>query len=227
MIPLKHTASALGMVGYTPPVEPPIDPGPLPPASPYVLDYHMLSPADGQPVAARTLEMPASSTADYYNIDGLTDFCPYDLTTMGALGNAIANDPTKGRYVWFISADHPADGSGEEGGWHYDGTHCYAGFSNDPVIPPEPSTMRAIYSGQQTSMPGISTGYMARQFQARLIYNPDDPTTPFWIYGEGMGSGSIVDPPTNSLNCLLTNARILMGKLPLFPFRTNAPDSSA
>src|SRR6185437_10191069 len=69
------------------------------------------SPVSGQAPAARTIDKPASSTADYFHTDGLADFRAWDLLNWGSPGAAIA--AAKGyRYVVFLSCDHPANGSG-------------------------------------------------------------------------------------------------------------------
>lgn len=144
-----------------------------------------LSPADGAAVSTRTLDRPASSTADYYLMDGLTDFRPWDLTQWGTPGNNIAT--AKGyRYLWLISCDHNGNGSGTEGGWAYDSALVYAAFSNDPHVFPEASTMRAIvpYTFTISGETGTFQG-----FQCWPVYNPDDATNPFYLYMEGGRQG--------------------------------------
>ena len=143
------------------------------------------SPADGQAESTRTVDKPASSTADYYHMDGLTDFRPWDLLNWGSPGAAIAS--AKGfRYLWLISADHPCTGSGAEGGWGNDSVQVYAGFSNDPHIFPDPSTLRAIVpiSFAITGETGTFGG-----FQCWPVYNPDDATNPFYLYMQGGRQG--------------------------------------
>jgi hypothetical protein len=158
-------------------------------------------------VSTRTLTQPASSTADYYHIDGLYDFVPYDLNAMGTPGQAIAT--AKGyRYVWIITCDHPGQGSGEEGGWGRDATSVYAAFSNDPAVLPDPSTMcRIINGGPDASkcgvvVPGtVSPSVFVNPFQACLVYNPDDATNPFYLFTEmedHSGGANL-----NSLNMIL------------------------
>lgn len=173
----------------------------------YLLESNLFSPpyssyVSGSDPALRTSDKPAASTADNYHLDGLTDFGPNDLRTMGSWGAGI--ETAEGyRYVWLLSSDHPADGSGEEGGWAYDACHIYAAFSNDPRIPPDPSTMRAIISGKTNVIPSVTCDFV-RSFQARLVYNSDDPTNPAYVYVEGLSSGATGGaPPTNSLNMLL------------------------
>lgn len=148
----------------------------------FLISSNIFSPVDGQPVSARTIDRPASSTADYYHLDGLGDFRPWDLLKWGSPGAAIAS--AKGfRYVVFFSCDHPANGSGTEGGWGYDGWGIYAGFTNDPHVLPDPSTLRAIIP-YQSAMPGAS-GIFITPFQCWPVYNPDDATNPFYLYTEG------------------------------------------
>jgi len=156
------------------------------------------SPVSGQAVSTRTVTKPASSTADYFHMDGLADFRVWDLLNWGAPGAAIAS--AKGfRYVVFLACDHPSTGSGQEAGWAYDGTHVYAGFTNDPHVLPDPSTLRAIIPGNGSTMPGTA-GTFVQPFQCWPVYNPDDPTTPFYLYTEGnqQGGGFV-----NSLNMVL------------------------
>jgi len=155
------------------------------------------SPVSGQAPSARTIAKPAASTADYFHTDGLADFRAWDLLNWGSPGAAIA--AAKGyRYVVFLSCDHPANGSGTEGGWGYDGWSVYAGFTNDPHVLPDPSTLQSIIP-YQSAMPGAS-GVFITPFQCWPVYNPDDPTTPFYLYTEGnqQSAGFI-----NSLNGVL------------------------
>lgn len=164
----------------------------------YLIYSNAFSPASGQAVSTRTVTKPASSTADYYHMDGLTDFRVWDLTAWGSPGSAIAT--AKGyRYIVFISCDHPSTGSGQESGWAYDATHVYAGFTNDPHVFPDPSTFRAIIPGNGSAMPSAS-GTFLQPFQCWPVYNPDDASTPFYIYTEGnqQGGGFV-----NSLNTVL------------------------
>lgn len=80
----------------------------------------------------------ALSTSDWYHLDGVYWFRPYDLTNpdCGATGASIA--AAKGRYFWLVSADHPTGNDS----WS-DGTDFRGGFSNDPGIPPQ--TMYSIF----------------------------------------------------------------------------------
>jgi hypothetical protein len=163
-----------------------------------LLIRNMLSPGDNQPVARRTVDHPASSTADYVFEDGLTDFVPYDLLQCGTWGASIA--AAKGfRYFWPIACDHPSDGSGAEGGWAYDATTIWIGFSNDPCVPPDPSTFYPIIAANGSTFPG-AVGTFVQPFQACFMYNPDDASFPAYIYTESnqQGAGNI-----NSLNGVL------------------------
>lgn len=178
----------------------------------YLLEANLFSGpyssyTSGSSLATRSPSWPAASTADYYHTDGLTDPSPYDLLSMGSWGANIA--ATEGyRYVWFIADDHGSLGPGVDPGWLYDGVHIYAGFSNDPRIPPEPTTLRAVINGKSFTVPGVTCTFFTG-FQARLVYNPDDPTTPAYLYcGSCMSSGATGGaPPTNSLNvCLFKNS---------------------
>lgn len=151
----------------------------------YLIYSNAFSPADGQPVSARTADRPASSTADYYHMDGLADFRPWDLLQWGSHGAAIAS--AKGyRYVWFISCDHAGTGSGAEGGWATDASQVYAGFSNDPHVPPDPSTLKGIvpFIFNIAGETGTFSGFLCWP-----VYNPDDATNPFYLYMEGGRQG--------------------------------------
>lgn len=151
----------------------------------FLISANILSPADGQPVSARTLDRPASSTADALHMDGLSDFRPWDLRQWGSHGAAI--EANKGyRYVWFFSCDHGGTGTGAEGGWGLDAIDTYAAFSNDPHVPPDPSTMQAIIPNLFT-IPG-ETGTFGG-FLGWPVYDPDDATYPFKFYMEGGRQG--------------------------------------
>jgi hypothetical protein len=166
----------------------------------FLLFSNAFSPVDGRSVTDRTLNKPASSTADYYHMDGLYDFAPYDLNAMGSWGQTIAT--AKGyRYVWIITCDHPGTGSGTEGGWAYDATGVYAAFSNDPAVLPDPSTMFRIISGEPATVPGGGgTEQFTQPFTSCLVYNADDATNPAYLYLE-MNNQTGVN--SNSLNCVL------------------------
>lgn len=151
----------------------------------YLIYQNAFSPADGEAASTRTVDRPASSTADFYHMDGLTDVRPWDLLEWGSEGAAIAS--TKGyRYLWLISGDHGGSGSGAEGGWSADAMQVYAGFSNDPHVFPDPSTLCAIipYSYTISGETGTFGG-----FQCWPVYNPDDTSNPFYIYMEGGRQG--------------------------------------
>lgn len=81
---------------------------------------------------------PAISTADYYHADGARGTRPFDLldAACGSAGASIA--AAKGRYAWFISADH-SDGYP----WS-DGQDIYLGFSSDPGV--LPSVVSSTYA---------------------------------------------------------------------------------
>lgn len=141
---------------------------------------NLLSPASGQPVTARTIAKPAASLADAYHLDGVTDFRPWDLLAWGSPGAAIAT--AKGyRYLWIFNNDHGTTPSGSEGGWGSDSQDTYAGFSNDPHVPPEASTLQSLKPNFTTI--SALAGYEG--FAAWMVYNPDDATNPFYMYCEG------------------------------------------
>lgn len=167
----------------------------------YLLESNVFSPVYGAAVSTRTSAKPASSTADYYHLDGLHSFAPYDLNAMGSWGQDIAT--AKGyRYVWFIGCDHPATGSGQEGGWAYDAVNIYAAFSNDPRVFPDPSTMRAIIP-YSAAVPGAEgDGTHVQPFNICFVYDPDDASYPGKLYCE-MGDQAVGSSTINALPCVL------------------------
>lgn len=168
---------------------------------PYLLESNVFSPIYGAAVSTRTSSKPASSTADYYHLDGLHSFAPYDLNAMGSWGQAIAT--AKGyRYVWFIGCDHPATGSGQEGGWAYDAAQIYAAFSNDPRVFPDPSTMRAIIPYQAVVPGAEGDGVHVQPFNICFVYDPDDASFPGKLYCE-MGDQAVGSSTINALPCVL------------------------
>jgi hypothetical protein len=163
---------------------------------PYMLIGNAFSPPLAAPITQRTLEKPASSTADYYHMDGLYGFAPYDLNAMGTWGQTIAT--AKGyRYMWTIASDHPADDSGEEGGWGRDANSLYIAFSNDPAVLPDPKTMQRLINGAANASEGgvgPIAGSAAVAFSAffnnMFLYNPDEATNKaYWYVGSAIGAG--------------------------------------
>jgi hypothetical protein len=126
---------------------------------------------------------PAVSTADYYHLDGLYWMRPYDLMTMGPQGQAIAAQ--KGRYFWITSPDH-AGGTP----WS-DGTEFMGGFSDDPGVFPTSLHVLRGFTGAYNFPSGVGDFLL---FQVpSFVYNPDDPSMPFYAYAEGGTNGT--DPP--------------------------------
>ncbi len=122
---------------------------------------------------------PAVSTADYYHLDGLYWFRPYDLSAMGTSGQTIA--AARGRYFWVATPDHPSSNFS----WA-DGMDFMGGYSNDPGI--LPSTLSFLFRFNNSILIGGTQVYGLYQ-AAWLVYNPDDPTTPFYLYAEGATIG--------------------------------------
>lgn len=129
---------------------------------------------------------PALSTSDYYLTNGFYWSIPYDLDTMGADGAAIKAREGGNRYVWLICADHIGDFSS--------GSDVYVAYSNDPQILPDPSTMRSLIPYPSVISVVDQNGYTQNSFfpyqTPHLVYNPDDPTNPFYIYMEGLSTSS-------------------------------------
>jgi hypothetical protein len=120
----------------------------------------------------------ATSTADYYHIDGLYWCRPYHLaTSFGDPGKRIAAI-IENRYAWILSPDHACGYFG----WGHDAASVYVGFSNDPAILPCPSSLRRILPSE-VKVPGGAT-YVGLQVPW-LVYNPDDGSYPFYLYVEG------------------------------------------
>ena len=121
---------------------------------------------------------PATSTADYYHLDGLYWLRPYDLQqSFGAIAANICRE-SGFRYAWIFSPDH-AD---ETHGWEDDGGSIYIGFSNDPAITPDPSTLKKIIPFR-LRFP-LGTEYFCFQVPW-LVHNPDCNEFPFYLYMEG------------------------------------------
>lgn len=117
---------------------------------------------------------PAISTADYYHLDGLYWFRPYDMLQFGAPGEAIA--AARGRYFWIATPDHP------DGNYTWpNGTDFMGGYSDDPGKPPKSLYLLFRYNNSINLSGDIFNLYQA----AQLVYNPDDATYPFYLYAEG------------------------------------------
>lgn len=147
----------------------------------YLLQRDVFSPVYLSSVSSRTDSMPASSTAEYYGMDGLYPMTPQDMSQWGSFGAGLIS--TYGyRYACIIGCDHPQTNSGDEGGWGRDAQSVYVGFTNDPGIPPDPSTMRRIISTFQGAVPGAPGTSYSSAFNNCLTYSPEDLTTPIHVY---------------------------------------------
>jgi len=111
-------------------------------------------------------------------MDGLEWLRPYDLNACGPKGQAIA--AARGRYFWVVSPDHPNSNFG----WA-DGQNFMGGYSNDPGV--LPTRLQNLFLTNNTFN---DAGANFMLYQAPwFVCNPDDATTPFYIYGEGMTYG--------------------------------------
>ncbi len=128
---------------------------------------------------------PAVSTADYYHMDGLYWFRPYDLTQFGSAGTTLAT--ANGRYFWICSPDHPSSNYG----WT-DAQDFMGGYSSDPGVLPERLTLLFRYSN--LILRGGTEQWVLYQ-APYLVYNPDDATYPFYIYAEGAVLGGAAASP--------------------------------
>lgn len=130
---------------------------------------------------------PALSASDWFLTNGVYWSIPYDLDTMGAEGAAIKAREGGKRYVWLINADHIGQFSGS--------ADVFVGYSSDPQIFPEPDTLRSLIPFNNVGISVVDqNGYTQNTFYPYqtpfLVYNPDDATNPFYIYMEGLSSGS-------------------------------------
>lgn len=147
----------------------------------YLLQRDVFSPVFRSPVSSRTNELPASSTAEYYGLDGVYPFTPQDMSQWGSFGAGLIS--TYGyRYACVMACDHPCANSGEDGGWGRDAQSIYVGFTNDPAILPDPSTMRRVISAFTTTPPGATGTGNVSGFNNCLVYSPEDATNPIHIY---------------------------------------------
>ncbi len=156
---------------------------------------------------------PAISTSDYYSMSGIVFSKPYDLDTMGAEGAAIKAREGK-RYLWLMWQDHIGNWPGS--------TAMYAGYSDDPQVWPDPTSMRALYDVQNAISVVDQNGYTQNNLFAYwaqdLVYNPDSAGDKFYIYAECQSTSSSRQHQT----CLLTTADFLTATLvgPAIPTTT-------
>jgi len=129
---------------------------------------------------------PAISTSDYYLMNGIYFSMPYDLDTMGSEGATI-KAREGARYVWMMATDHP-NGANFQGSGDF-----YVGYSNDPQIWPNPTSLRMLRRQEQTTNVVDQNGTTQNSYfvyQAPyLVYNPDSAGDKFYIYAEGQASG--------------------------------------
>lgn len=130
---------------------------------------------------------PAISTSDYYLMNGIYWSRPYDLDTMGSEGAIIKAREGK-RYVWMMGCDHPAtvnfQGSGD----------FYVGYSNDPQIWPDPTSLRMLRRQEDsiniTDQLGQTQNTYFVYHTPFLVYNPDSAGDKFYIYAEAQSTSS-------------------------------------
>jgi hypothetical protein len=174
---------------------------PGPSKSKYAWELSLFAPPPGAIAPPCDITRPAISTADYYHIDGLYWLRPYDLeNNFGVAGQKIAA-VVGYRYAWILSPDH-AD---PKFGWGNDAGSIYIGYSNDPAVLPCPSSLQLILPFE-VDVPGFGT-YAGLQVPW-LVYNPDDPKNPFYLYMEGHAPNGTHQPREEELlfvSCDLTN----------------------
>lgn len=130
---------------------------------------------------------PAISTSDYYLMSGMTWSRPYDLDTMGSDGAAVKAANGGNRYVWVMMTDHSGNWPGS--------VDLMAGFSNDPQVWPDPTTVRTVHALSDVISVVDQNGYTQNgviSYQTpHLVYNPDPGAlAPFYIYTEGLSTSS-------------------------------------
>lgn len=129
---------------------------------------------------------PAISTSDYYLMAGMYWSRPYDLDTMGVDGAAIKAANGNNRFVWVMQSDHIGNWPGS--------VDVMVGFSNDPQVWPEPTTVRTIHALNSSINVVDQNGTTQNSFIAyqtpHLVYNPDSSGDKFYIYMEGQSLSS-------------------------------------
>jgi len=142
---------------------------------------------------------PAISASDYYLLNGIYWSRPYDLDTMGAEGAAVKAREGM-RYVWMMCGDHPAVANNFLGSSDF-----FVGYSNDPQVWPDPSTIRSIRAGFAAINVVDQNGFTQNNYfiyqTPYLVYNADGPSAAaiaagvpsgdkFYIYAEGVSTSS-------------------------------------
>lgn len=122
--------------------------------------------------------LPASSTADYYHLDGILWWRPYDLQKDFGPHGMMISERNRSRYVWILGPDD-AD---EVTGWGGDAGSIYIGFTNDPAILPSPLGLIKILPFTVEAPNGETYDGLQVPW---LVYNPDDAAKPFYLYIEG------------------------------------------
>lgn len=129
---------------------------------------------------------PAISTSDYYLMAGMTWSRPYDLDAMGSDGATIKAANGGNRYVWVMMTDHSGNWPGS--------VDMMAGFSNDPQIWPDPTTVRTIHALNNSisvvDQNGTTQNSVIAYQVPHLVYNPDSAGDKFYIYAEGLSTAS-------------------------------------
>src|SRR6185312_11361722 len=128
---------------------------------------------------------PAVSTADYYLMNGIYWSRPFDLDTMGTEGATIKAREGM-RYVWMMGCDHPSSLNFQASG------DFYVGYSNDPQVWPNPTTLRMLRRQEDAINVVDQDGFTQNTFcpyqLPHLVYNPDSSGDKFYIYAEGQSS---------------------------------------
>lgn len=140
-------------------------------------------------------ESPGISTSEYYHMNSLQLFRPWDLDAMGSPGATVKAANGGNRYAWICAFDHPEGGSGI----HNDCFNFMIGFSDDPGILPSVLIGIIPFNNQwvgDASTPGANGFTMNSDFgPSALVYNPDDASFPFYLYTQGAPLAPVFHDP--------------------------------
>ena len=141
-------------------------------------DVKRVTPSAMGAVASTALVEARVTSATDMLMFGIYWLRPYDLAAMEAPGAAVMAANGGRRYVWFGSSDHFNPGNNNH---QHDGYGVIRGFSDDPGILPE--TFARVFTEQ--FLTGLIDGVHRQPETPWLVYNPEDPAAPFYLYWHG------------------------------------------